>query len=114
MSSGSTDYLTQQADVRPGSRLDDLLATYAVLKPQADEAAGRLKAVTDAIKTELQAAAPDARQVQVRHAALTQPLRLSYVEAWSLDTKRLKTEQPETYVAYARKGGRWELRGVTA
>jgi hypothetical protein len=100
------------AAVEPGSRLDDLLAAYAELKPKADEAATRLKAVTDGIKSELHAAKPDARRVDVDHAALTQPLRLSYVEGWSLDTKRFKAEQPEVYVAYARKGGKWELRGV--
>lgn len=102
------------APVQPGSRLDDLLAAYAVLKPQADEAATRLKAITDAIKVELQTAAPDARRIEVEHAALAHRLRLSYVESWSLDTRRFKAEQPETYVRYARKGGKWELRGVSA
>lgn len=101
------------ASVQPGSRLDDLLAAYAELKPKADEAANRLKAVTDAIKSELQTAKPDARRIDVDHAALTQPLRLSYVESWRLDTKRLKAERPETYVTYASKGGKWELRGVS-
>jgi hypothetical protein len=98
--------------VTPGSRLDDLLATYAELKPAADETATRLKAITDAIKAELTAAAPGAQQIDVTHEALVAPLRLSYVESWSLDTKRLKAEDPATYVQYARKGGRWELRGI--
>lgn len=102
------------AAVEPGSRLDDLLATYAELKPQADELTTRLKAVTDGIKSELQAAQPDARKVDVEHAALAQPLRLSYVESWRLDTKRLKAEHPAVYVQYASKGGKWELRGVSA
>lgn len=101
-----------QATVPPGSRLEDLLATYAQLKPQADELAERLKAVTDAIKAELSAAAPGAQRVDVAHPVLAQPLRLSYVESWRLDTKRLKAEAPETYVRYAVKGGKWELRGV--
>jgi hypothetical protein len=103
-----------RADVRPGSRLNDLLATYAVLKPQADEVAARLKAVTDGIKTELMASAPEARRIDVDHAALAQPLRLSYVESWRLDTKKLKADDPATYVKYAVQGGKWELRGVTA
>jgi hypothetical protein len=98
----------------PGSRLDDLLAVYAGLKPQADEIATRLKTVTDAIKTELLAAAPGAQRVDVAHTALAQPLRLSYVETWTLDTKRLKAENPALYVAYARKGGSWQLRGRSA
>lgn len=103
-----------RADVAPGSRLDDLLAMYAQLKPQVDENATRLKAVTDAIKIELMAASPQARRIEVGHPALVQPLRLSYVESWTLDTKRLKAEDPATYVRYARKGGKWELRGVTS
>jgi hypothetical protein len=98
----------------PGSRLDDLLAVYAELKPQADEIAARLKTVTDAIKAELMTAAPGAQRVDVAHAALAQPLRLSYVETWTLDTKRLKAENAALYVAYARKGGSWQLRGRSA
>lgn len=109
-----TDQLSQRADVQPGSRLDDLLAMYAELKPQADEVSARLKAVTDALKVELMASAPEALHIDVDHAALAQPLRLSYVEAWTLDTKRLKAENPALYVAYARKGGKWELRGQKA
>jgi hypothetical protein len=96
--------------VAPGSRLEDLLATYAHLKPQADELADRLKSVTDAIKAELTAAAPEALKIDVAHEALAAPLRLSYVESWTLDSKRLKAEQPALYVTYARKGGKWELR----
>ena len=96
----------------PGSRLDGLLATYAEIKPQSDEWATRLKSVTDAIKSELQLADPTATTIDVTHAALAQPLRMSYVESWTLDTKALKAEAPETYVRFARKGGSWQLRGV--
>src|SRR5262245_7564899 len=92
--------------VEPGSRLEDLLAAYAQLKPQADELASRLKTVTDAIKAELTVAAPGARAINVAHPALAVPLRLSYVESWRLDTERLKTEDPGLYVRYAVKGGR--------
>lgn len=102
-----------RADVAPGSRLDQLLAAYAELKPQADEAATRLKSVVDAIKSELSAAAPGAPKVDVAHPALAQPLRMTYVESWRLDTKRLKAEDPFTYARYAAKGGKWELRGIT-
>ena len=106
--------LIPRASVEPGSRLDDLLATYAHLKPEADELAGRLKSVTDAIKAELSLTilGTPALQVDVAHVALAQPLRLSYVERWDLDTKRMKVEDPEAYVRFARKSGRWELRGV--
>lgn len=110
-----TDQVTAQAEVPPDSRLEQLLATYADLKPQADEIAERLKTVTDGIKAELIAASPDGtRRINVTHPVLAVPLRLSYVESWRLDTKRLKTEHPAVYVAYATKGGKWELRGVSA
>lgn len=101
-----------QAKVESGSRLDDLLATYAELKPAADEITGRLKTVTDAIKSELTSAVPDTRRIDVAHEALAQPLRLTYVERWELDTKRLKVDEPSLYVRYARKSTRWELRGM--
>ncbi|RGC68444.1 hypothetical protein C5N14_13740 [Micromonospora sp. MW-13] len=103
---------TVQAEVTPGSRLDDLLAAYAELKPAAEEMAARLKTVTDAIKAELTTAMPDVRRIDVAHEALAQPLRLSYVESWRLDTKALKAEKPEVYVRYAVKGNKWELRGI--
>lgn len=101
-----------QATVEPGSRLEGLLAAYAELKPAADEAAARLKTVADALKVELTARHPGAPQVEVAHEALAAPLRLTYVESWRLDTKRLKAENPETYVRYATKGGSWQLRAV--
>ncbi|TCB97555.1 hypothetical protein E0H26_11595 [Micromonospora zingiberis] len=97
---------------KPGSRLDELLAAYAELKPAADEAAARLKTVTDAIKAELTEAAPGEQRIDVTHEALAQPLRLSYVESWRLNTKQLKAEAPEIYVRFAVKGGKWELRGI--
>jgi hypothetical protein len=103
-----------RVNVAAGSRLEELLAAYAQLKPQADDLETRLKAITDAIKAELHAAAPKETKVEVAHAVLAQPLRLSFVERWDLDAKRMKAENPALYVAYARKGGRWELRGVKA
>lgn len=103
-----------RAEVRPDSRLEQLLAVYAELKPQADETATRLKGITDAIKSELQASHPHAQRVEVAHPALPEALRLSYVESWRLDTKQLKADKPEVYVAYAQKSGSWQLRGVSA
>src|SRR4051794_337539 len=109
-----TDQISTQAEVVPGSRLEDLLAVYAELKPRADELADQLKAVTDGIKAELQAAAPKATKVDVTHPALAQPLRLSYVESWRFNSKQFKADNPLLYVLYAIKGGKWELRGVAA
>jgi hypothetical protein len=103
-----------QIQPQAGSRLDDLCALYAELKPRADELTARLKVVTDAIKAELTAAAPGAQRIGLSHEALPAPLRLAYIESWSLDSKRLKADDPALYVRYARKTGKWELRGQKA
>ena len=95
-----------------GGRLSDLIAAYAELKPRVDDLSARLKTLSDAIKVELMAANPGTNSIVVVHPALPQPLRLSYVERWDLDAKRLKVEDPETYVRYARKGGSWVLKAV--
>jgi hypothetical protein len=99
--------------VRPvrGSRLDQLQARYPELKRQAKAAADELKDCTDALKRELAfAAGEDATDVDLDGSMIR--LRLSYIERWTLDSKRLKTEQPETYVAFARKGGSYQLREI--
>lgn len=100
--------------IDPGTRLVDLLAAYAELKPRADEATARLKAVTDAIKAELTAAAPGATRMRVGCADLPQDLQLTYVQRWRVDAKRLKEENPALYVAYAVQDNRWELRAVSS
>jgi hypothetical protein len=95
----------------PGSRLEQLHASYADAKAAADEASARVKAITDAIKLELTAAAPEERRIEL--AGDTGPtLRLTYTERWTLDTKRMKAEDPHTYVRYAKKGGAWSLRAA--
>jgi hypothetical protein len=43
---------------------------------------------------------------------LAQPLQVAYAERWTVDAKKLKAEQPETYVRYAKQGGAWSLRAV--
>lgn len=66
-------------------------------------------AITDAIKLELTQAAPEDRKIAlVGNAGST--LRLTYVESWWIDSRKLKAEDPETYVQYARKSGTWTLR----
>lgn len=94
-----------------GTRLEQLHAEYATAKAAADEASARLKVVTDGIKAELVAAVPDTPRIELRAApgADVVPLQLTYVESWRVDAKRLKAENPETYVRYAVKGGSWRL-----
>jgi hypothetical protein len=99
-------YTQVTADTTP--RLDQLHAAYAAAKAANDEAAEQLKVITDAIKSELQSAAPDSQRI-----ALNGPsgptLLLTYTESWRVDAKKLKREDPETYVRFATKGGSWRL-----
>lgn len=99
--------------VRPegGSRLEHLHAEYAEAKAAADTAASRLKSLTDAIKVELTEAAPGAGRIQLV-SEYGPALGLTYTESWRIDTPRFKAEQPELYVAYAKKSGSWRLTAL--
>lgn len=90
--------------------LDALYAEYNKLKPTFDELKERFEAVKQAIKVKLTAANPGQTRIDIDHPALAAPLKLIYVPRWDLNTKRMKAEDPELYVRYAEKGGRWELR----
>lgn len=96
---------------RANSRLAQLHAAYADAKAVADDAAEKLKAITDAIKVELTSVDPNGRRFELVPAKGVQarPLQLTFVESWRLDSTRLKKEHPETWVAYAKKGGSWRL-----
>lgn len=93
----------------PGSRLEQLHEAYAGAKAAADETAKQLKAITDAIKLELTQAAPEGT-AKVQLTGSAPPLRLQWVESWRVDARRLKAEDPETYVRYAKKSGTWQLK----
>jgi hypothetical protein len=102
------------AVVRPDndSRLSQLAAGYTAAKEAADAAAARLKEITDAIKVELTNAAPGVTKVDLVHDSLASPLRLQAKTSWRLDTEKLKENEPEVYVRYARQSTSWELRAV--
>jgi hypothetical protein len=96
---------------QPGSRLEELLASYEPLKAAAEEAASRFKAVTDALKAELPALAPEGTTAITLSGAPGLPvLHQTWVSSWKFDVKQLKADDPVTYVRYASKGGHWELR----
>lgn len=95
----------------PESRLEQLHAAYAEAKAQADEAAKRLKGITDAIKAELTAQHPGAPRLTLQSNA-GPALGLTYSESWRVDAKRLKAENPLVYVTYAVKSGSWRLAPV--
>jgi len=93
----------------PGTRLEQLHQQYAELKAAADEAADRLKAIVAALKVEMTTAAgPDFTKVVLATEGC-RPVQTYWKESWRLDTPRLKAEQPELYVQYAKKGGTWVL-----
>lgn len=96
-------------------RLEQLLAQYDLVKAEAAKAEEALKAITDGIKQELMAAAPEGEtDIRVDSPDLTRPLRLQAVESWRVDSKKLKAEAPETYVRYATKSVSWRLAGITS
>lgn len=92
-----------------GSRLEQLQAAYPAAKAEADEAAARLKAITDGIKLELTQSAPEERRIVLASSGASPAMHLTYTESWRVDTRKLKTEAPETYVQYAVKSGSWRL-----
>ncbi len=96
------------------TRLSQLQAAYLDAKATADSAAKQLKAITDAIKLELTLAAPDETRIELAAQGGAPGLRLAYSEAWNFDSKTLKVTDPETYVRYAKKSGRWTLSKVRA
>jgi hypothetical protein len=110
-----TDPLTPEhaaVVAEPGSRLEQLAEAYAIAKPAADAAKGRLEEITAALKLALSEAAPGAHKVDFTATALDAPLRLAAKTSWRLDTTRLKAEVPHIYVQYAKQATYWELRAV--
>lgn len=93
-----------------GSKLEQLHALYDTLKAEADAATKKVKVVTDAIKLELTQLDADERRFELTSSVEgARPLRLAYVESWRIDSAKMKTEEPETYVRFAKKSGSWRL-----
>lgn len=93
-------------------RLAALHAEYADAKAAADGAAERLTAIKDGIKAEMAAAAPEGQTKIVLTGFDGPTLQLTYAESWRVDSRKLKAEDPETYVRYAKKSGSWTLAPV--
>jgi hypothetical protein len=91
----------------PGSRLAELAARYAALKPAADEAAALLEEVKAAIKIELANAAPASEDITLQGDV---PLRLRAKTSMRFDTSGFKTADPLTYARYTKQQTSWELR----
>lgn len=108
---GDDDVTAYAVVAHSDTRLSQLHAAYSDAKATADGAAKQLKAITDAIKVELNSAAPEETRIEL-HSEGAPTLRLAYAERWTLDSKRMKSEDPETYVRFARKSGAWSLTKV--
>lgn len=97
----------------PESRLDQLAARYATLKPQLTELKEQLEVVTEAIKAELTRAHPTSTDLLLTSPWLTSPLQLQQVTSWRLASTKLKAEQPALWVQYAAPSTSWTLRAVS-
>lgn len=96
------------------TRLAQLHAAYADAKARAEQAAADLKVITDGIKAELTAAAPEGSTKIELTGTGAPALRLSYVESWRFDSVGLKKADPATYVRFAKKSGSWVLKAAPA
>jgi hypothetical protein len=94
----------------PGSVLDELLSQHHAARAAAEEAAGRLKSLTDRIKAELTMAHPGTGGFEIAGTPHRPALTMSWVQTVRLDTRAMKEQEPQTYVRFALFGGRWELR----
>jgi len=98
----------------PGTRLEQLHAQYDAAKAERDAAEEKFKGISDAIKLEMTIASEGSTRVLLAGTQGATPLQLAYVESWRVDAKRLKAENPLTYVTYAVKSGSWRLAPVKA
>jgi len=97
----------------PDSRLDQVTAEWARLKPQLEELTKRVDELSKAIKTETMAAAPEgSSEVILRHPSLDTPYRVHPVETWRLDSKSMKAADPVAYVRWSKKSTSWRLDPV--
>lgn len=97
-----------------GSRLEQLAEAYQEAKDKADEIDKRLTEIKDAIKVELTKAEPGSENITLWTPVLAKPLRLHFVgPSWYVDSKRMKREDPATYVKWAKeKAGYWKLEAA--
>lgn len=106
--------LVDVTTAEPDDRLAVLYAAYPSAKAEADEAAKRLKAITDGIKLELTSRAADLTRTpkfEVRGAGGT-PLRLAWQITRRFNTKRFQAEQAAVYESYREESGSWVLAPI--
>lgn len=98
----------------PDSRLEQLVAQYDTAKDAFDAAKGRLDTLVDGIKVEAITAAAGETKITIESPYLRKPLNLSHSAPWRVDVKRMKAEDPLTYVRWAKRDekGSWKLERV--
>jgi hypothetical protein len=104
----------------PGSRLAALFMQLPQLEAEKKESAEKLDACKKAIQQEIAATITDASDMPDQFDIPADPYggwpayTLAAREgAWGLDTEAMKTQEPETYVKFARRGRPyWDLRRV--
>ena len=100
---------TPQITPVAGSRLEQLLAQHDEARAAAKAAEERLKAITDGIKAELVAAAPNHARIVATSQYLAKPLVLRAEFQNRLDTTKLKADYPELAANYTKQVSFWKL-----
>ena len=96
----------------PDDRLAVLYAAYPEAKAEADEAAKRLRAITDGIKLELTTRAPEGTaKLELKGQGGT-PLRLAWQVTRRFDTRLFQRDQPDVYDSYRKDSGSWVLAPI--
>jgi hypothetical protein len=97
----------------PGSRLEELHASYDIVKAQYEDAKARYDALTAALKNEMAATAPaGSTDITLTGAPGLPRLRLRWLRPYRFDSKRFKADNPYLYVQYEKRGGHYDLRAA--
>lgn len=97
----------------PGSRLEELLASYDSLKAQFEDAKARYEALTSALKNEMAATAPSGTtDITLAGAPGLPRLRMRWLRPWRFQPKQFLADYPQLYVQYEKQGGQWDMRAA--
>jgi hypothetical protein len=95
----------------PGSRMEELLASYESAKAAKEDAGARFDALVAALKNELAATAPaGSTDIALAGPPGLPRLRMRWKTPYRFNSKQFKEDNPFLYVQYEVQGGFWELR----
>jgi hypothetical protein len=86
-----------------------LRAEHYAAEQEFNAAKEKFEGLKAKLKTKLSEATNGALRSAL-HVPGYKPLTLTYGERWTVDSKRLKAEQPLVYVTYAKLGSNWTLQ----